>query len=121
SNQVSATTPDVTAPDAPVLTANAVSTSEIDLSWNQPNDNVGVTGYKIFRDGGPTAITTINDGSVVAYNDTGLAAGSTHSYTIKAFDAASNTSNASNLPPATTQGGSPAATTPAPAAPSHGD
>jgi len=105
SNQVSATTPDVTAPQAPVLGASAVSASEIDLSWNQPSDNAGVTGYKVFRDGSSTALTTITDGTITAYKDQGLAAGSTHSYTVKAFDQAGNTSVASNTATATTQGG----------------
>ena len=48
----------MTAPQAPVLGATAVSTSEIDLSWNKPTDNVATTGYQVFRDGGPNPIAT---------------------------------------------------------------
>jgi hypothetical protein len=43
---------DVSAPSVPTgLTATAVSGSQIDLSWNASSDNVGVAGYKIFRNG----------------------------------------------------------------------
>ena len=46
---ISAST-DGTPPSAPgTLTASAVSANEIDLSWGAATDNVGVTGYQIFR------------------------------------------------------------------------
>ena len=44
--------PDTTPPSTPTgLSATAVSTSEIDLSWTPSTDNVGVAGYQVFRDG----------------------------------------------------------------------
>jgi hypothetical protein len=49
---------------------------------------VGVTGYKVFRDGGTTPIGTVTAGTTFA--DTGLAASSTHRYTVVAVDAAGN-------------------------------
>jgi hypothetical protein len=49
---------------------------------------VGVTGYKVFRDGGTTPIGTVASGTTFA--DTGLAPSSTHSYTVVAVDAAGN-------------------------------
>ena len=45
-------TADTTPPSVPtVLTATAVSTTQINLSWTASTDNVGVSGYKIFRNG----------------------------------------------------------------------
>lgn len=103
SNAATATTPpDTTAPSAPTnLTAVGASSTTINLSWTASTDDVGVTGYSVFRDGGGTAIATV---SSTFFSDTGLGVGSTHSYTVKAFDAANNTSVASNTATASTQG-----------------
>ena len=78
------------APSATGLIARAVSASEIDLSWTAATDLAGVAGYKIFRDGGTTPIGTVTTGTTFA--DTGLAASSTHHYTLVAFDAVGNQS-----------------------------
>ncbi len=78
---------DTQAPSAPTgLTATAVGTSRIDLSWNVSTDNVGVAGYRVFRDGSATPLSTVTGTS---FADTGLAPGSTHTYRVAAFDAAS--------------------------------
>jgi hypothetical protein len=96
----SAFTIDTVAPSVPTgLTATAAGGSEIDLSWTAATDTVGVAGYKVFRDGGTTPIGTVTTGTTFA--DTGLATGSTHSYTVVAFDAAGNQSPPSTS--ATTQ------------------
>ena len=43
---------DITPPTAPTgLTATGVSTTQINLSWTASTDNVGVTGYRVFRNG----------------------------------------------------------------------
>jgi len=43
---------DVTAPTAPTgVTGHAVAAHEVDLSWNRSSDDVGVTGYRVLRDG----------------------------------------------------------------------
>jgi hypothetical protein len=62
---------------------------------------VGVTGYKVFRDGGTTPIATVTTATTFA--DTGLATGSTHSYAVVAVDAAGNQSPPSATASATTQ------------------
>lgn len=103
SNNATATTPpDTTAPSAPTnLTAVGASSTTINLAWTASTDDVGVTGYQVYRDGGGTPIGTV---TTTSFSDTGLGIGSTHSYTVKAFDAANNTSVASNTATASTQG-----------------
>lgn len=87
----SATTPDTQPPSIPQkLTAIGVNSSQIDLTWLPSSDNVGVTGYKVFRDGNQVATTTST-----SYADTGLLPATIHTYTVAAFDAAANTSAAS--------------------------
>jgi chitodextrinase len=103
---------DTTPPTAPTnLAAAAAGPSEIDLSWAASTDDVGVAGYRIYRDGGATAIATVTG---TTYADGGVAPGTTHSYTVAAFDAAGNASPMSNTAAATT----PADTTP-PTAPTN--
>ena len=98
SNTAGATTLDVTPPSVPAnLAAQAVSSTRVDLSWSASSDNVGVTGYKVFRDG--TLVTTAPGTS---YSDTGRSAGTTYSYTVLARDAAGNESAQSPAVPATT-------------------
>lgn len=93
------TTADTQPPTAPTnLTATAVSSSQINLAWTASTDNVGVTGYQVFR--GSTQIATT---TTTSYSNTGLAASTTYSYTVKAFDAANNISGSSNTATATTQ------------------
>jgi chitodextrinase len=98
---------DTVVPSVPTgLTMRAASASEIDLFWTAATDNVGVAGYKVFRDGGTTPIATVTTGT--SFADTGLAAFSTHSYTVVTVDAAGNRSAPSAaaatttlMPPAT--------------------
>jgi hypothetical protein len=89
---------DLTSPTSPThLSAVAASLSELDLSWTVSTDNVGVSGYKIFRAGFQIATSTFT-----SYADTGLTASTTYTYTVKAFDAAGNVSSASNIATSTT-------------------
>ncbi|MDH4231117.1 MAG: hypothetical protein OEW04_03695, partial [Nitrospirota bacterium] len=79
---------DTQAPTVPAnLKATAVSSSQIDLTWTDSTDNVGVAGYKIYRNG--TQITT---SASTSYADAGLAASTAYAYTVSAFDAAGNVS-----------------------------
>ncbi len=93
---------DTTLPTAPgLVTATSPSSSQITLTWGAATDNVGVTGYRIYRGGVQVATTTST-----TYVDSGLAASTTYSYTVRAYDAASNLGPASNTATATTQSGS---------------
>jgi chitodextrinase len=95
-------TSDTQAPTAPTsLTAAAASSSQINLSWTASTDNVGVTGYDIYRNG-----TQVGSSTSTSYSDTGLTASTSYSYYVKAKDAASNVSAASSTASATTQAGS---------------
>ncbi|MEU3460665.1 glycosyl hydrolase [Streptomyces sp. NPDC006733] len=82
---------DASAPTAPSgLTGTATSTS-VHLSWTAATDNVGVTGYDVYRDGTRIGGTT----TATTYTDTGLTAATAYRYTLQARDAAGNVSAAS--------------------------
>ena len=89
SNEANATTFDVT-PTAPSgLAATAVSSSQINLSWTDNSSNE--TGFKIERktgSGGTYAQIATTGAGVAVYNDSGLAAGTTYFYRVRATNAA---------------------------------
>ncbi len=89
---------DSQAPSAPTnLIATAPSSTTVNLSWTASTDNVGVTGYQIWRNGVQVHTTT-----GVTYSDTGLSPNTMYSYFVKAYDAAGNVSAASNTATVTT-------------------
>jgi hypothetical protein len=91
--------PDTTPPTVPIsLTAAAVSSSQINLTWAASTDNVGVAGYKIYRNG--SLLTSVTTGTT--YSDTGLTSSTTYSYSVSAYDAAGNVSVQSASVSATT-------------------
>ncbi|MGZ3182904.1 MAG: carbohydrate binding domain-containing protein [Telluria sp.] len=93
---------DTTAPSAPAgLTATAANASTVNLSWTAATDNVGVTGYYVYR--GTTLLGTVSTGTT--YVDHTAAPSTSYSYTVKAFDAAANVSVASGAASVTTPAG----------------
>ncbi len=80
---------DTTAPNVPTgLTAGTRTVTSNAFSWTAPTDNVGVTGYKVYRNG-----TLVNGNvSTTTFTDTGLTPNTSYTYTVAAFDAATNTS-----------------------------
>ena len=78
---------DTTAPTVPQgVTATAQSTTQIALTWTASTDaGAGVAGYRVFRDASAAPLATV---TVTNYTDTNLTAGTTYSYTVRAFDAA---------------------------------
>ncbi|MFJ8646851.1 glycoside hydrolase family 6 protein [Streptomyces sp. NPDC093546] len=94
---------DTTAPTVPTgLTSPAKTSSSVTLSWTASTDNVGVSGYDVYRAG-----TKVNAAPVTgtSYTDTGLAASTAYSYTVRARDAAGNVSAASAALSVTTSAG----------------
>jgi chitodextrinase len=94
--------PDTQKPSAPSgLAGSAVSPGQVDLSWNAASDDVGVTGYRVYRNGGQIAAL----GVTTAYSDTTASPNTSYSYTVRAVDAAGNVSDPSNSLPVTTPAG----------------
>ncbi len=93
---------DTSPPSVPTgLSATAAGPTAIDLDWNASSDNVGVSGYRIYRNGVAQPIATVSS-LLTAYQDTGLMAGTSYSYTISAFDTSGNESGHSSPPKAAT-------------------
>ena len=89
---------DTQAPTAPTgLSATAFSSGQINLSWISSTDNVGVTGYKVYRGGVQISTSATN-----SYSDTGLSASTLYSYKVSAYDGAGNNSAQSGSVGATT-------------------
>jgi len=63
----------------------------MDITWSPSSDNVGVTGYIVYRNNSEIARTTN-----LSYRDSGLSAGTDYNYNVKAYDAAGNQSYMSN-------------------------
>jgi subtilisin family serine protease len=84
---------DTTPPSKPAsLKFSVVGTRGAIVYWTPSTDNVGVTGYEVFRNG--VQVATVS-GATLAYRDTGLTPNTTYPYTVKAKDAANNESLAS--------------------------
>jgi Fibronectin type III domain len=93
-------TADMQPPTTPQnLSATPVGSSEIDLSWAASTDDVGVTGYTIYRGG--AQLTTVG-GTATSFADTSVKPSTTYTYTVDAFDAAGNHSPQSGSASATT-------------------
>jgi RHS repeat-associated protein len=99
-----ATLPDGGGPDTkpPVwpagtqLTAASSGPTSARLTWSAATDDVGVTGYRIYKDG---ALLTSVAGGVLFASATGLTAGTSYKFKVEAGDAAGNWST--NGPEAT--------------------
>jgi titin len=80
-----------TVPDAPsALTANAVSSSRIELTWEDNSDDE--SGFKIERkkSGGTyTQIATVGD-DITTYSSTGLSSNTVYYYRVRAYNSAGN-------------------------------
>ena len=82
---------DTTSPSVPAgLAASAITERSFTLSWEASSDNVGVTGYEVFKNGISLGTTT-----ALTKTLTGLVPVTTYALTVRARDAAGNWSNAS--------------------------
>ena len=90
--------PDTTPPTVPGnVTATALSSTTVSVTWAASTDNVGVAGYQVYRNGTPAGTIT-----GMQYTDTGLTPSTLYSYTVAAYDAAGNFSSQSLAASATT-------------------
>jgi len=110
SNTSSATTaaPTFTVPSN--LTATAVSSTQINLSWTAATETGGtITQYLIERCAGPACsnFAQVNTSTTATFNDNGLTPATSYSYRVRATDAASNLSAYSNVATAATSSTAP--------------
>ena len=95
---ITGTVPDTVRASTPMgLMVSGVGVGSVSLSWNPSTDNVGVVGYRIYN-----SVTNVQLGATTTTSGTatGLAPG-THSFYVKAIDAAGNLSFRSNIVSAT--------------------
>ncbi|MEK3794740.1 carbohydrate binding domain-containing protein [Paenibacillus sp. FSL R7-0204] len=79
---------DTQAPSVPGnVTATVQNASSALVSWSASTDNVGVSGYEIYRNG-----VKIGTSATTSFTDNGLVGSTNYSYTVKAYDAAMNLS-----------------------------
>jgi len=78
-------------PTSSYVNSNSTSSIQISLSWSASTDNVGVTGYNVYRSG--VKITTPSSTVTgTSFTDTVSSTPWTYSYTVSAYDAAGNIS-----------------------------
>jgi chitodextrinase len=82
---------DETAPTAPSLSGEVISSSQINTEWTASTDNRGVAGYEIDQNG------TVSDLGLVLFSTrNGLAHSTSYSFKVRAYDLAGNRSAWSN-------------------------
>jgi chitodextrinase len=105
----SSTLSDTIAPTVPTdLTATATGAGRVDLSWAPSTDDVGVTGYNIFRNGAQVGSST-----TPSFADSTALPQTSYSYAVSAFDASGNTSALSDPAAVTTPADTTAPSVPA--------
>jgi hypothetical protein len=87
---------DLVAPTAPASLKATAGRGVISLSWLGSSDNVSVAGYQVWRNG-----TALQKTTGTSCSDKAIVAGTSYTYTVTAFDAAGNSSSASNAASAT--------------------
>ncbi len=80
--------------------ASNITNTSVQLSWTAATDDKGIKNYDVLRDG--SVIATVTGTS---YTNSGLTAGTTYNYTVKARDTADQTGPASGERSVTTTGG----------------
>jgi chitodextrinase len=83
---------DTQAPTTPTdLMASVTGPASVDLSWTASWDNVGVTGYRVLRDG-----VQVGSSPSTSFTDTTVAPGTAATYSVTAYDSGGNVSAASS-------------------------
>lgn len=92
---------DTQAPSVPAsLRSTGKTSSSVALAWNASTDNVGVTAYDIYS--GSNQVLSVSGTSATV---SGLSASTAYTFTVRARDAAGNSSAASNAVSVTTDAG----------------
>lgn len=90
---VTTAAPDTTIPTVPTnLAIAAIDATSVNLTWSPSTDNIGVTGYEVFRNGISAGVVT---GTTMALS--GLTQLTLHTFTVRAKDGSNNWS-ANSLP-----------------------
>ncbi|MEU6386812.1 carbohydrate binding domain-containing protein [Streptomyces bauhiniae] len=93
---------DTQAPSTPGgLASTGKTANSVSLKWNAATDNVGVTAYDIYS--GSNQVLSVSGTTATV---SGLSPSTAYTFTVKARDAAGNTSGASNAVSVTTNAGS---------------
>lgn len=74
-------------PDPCALKATDITPFSLTLNWPKATDNVGVTGYKVYRNGTELGST---DGSITTFNVVRLVPNTQYNFKVEAGDAAGN-------------------------------
>ena len=86
-------TTDTISPSTPTgLAASNIAQTGLALNWNASSDNVGVTGYDVYRNGARVASVTST-----SVNQSTLSCGTSYPFAVRALDGAGRTSAAAQL------------------------
>src|SRR5207248_6851024 len=100
------------APAVPTgLAASALTATSLILTWSAATDNVGVTGYRLYRDA-----TLVASAAGTSASLSGLSPSTPYTFTVAALDAAGNASAQSAPLSVTTPADTAAPSTPTPTA-----
>jgi hypothetical protein len=88
---------DLEPPSAPGWLPATPTATYVRLNWTAATDNVGVAGYRVYRDGALVGST-----SELTYVDAGLAASTTYQYEVRAYDTTVNVGPAASSSVTTT-------------------
>ena len=88
-----ATCTDTTAPSSPIgLTKSNVGQTNATLAWSASTDNIGVTGYRLYRNA-----TQVGTATSTTYSFAGLTCGTSYTLGVAAVDGAGNVSGVASL------------------------
>jgi mannan endo-1,4-beta-mannosidase len=90
-------------PGTPV--ASGVTATSVTLNWTASTDDVGVTGYEVYRAAGNGSFTVVGSPATTTFTSTGLTASTTYRFQVRARDAVPNFSANSGILSVTTQSG----------------
>lgn len=74
------------------LSASSVTSSDATISWNRSTDDIALSGYRIYQNGVHIG-TTVNP----SFSVTSLAASTSYTFTVEAYDSSNNTALSNSL------------------------